>query len=145
MERMKRVLESGALPPIIVSEADEARLSKLATAALERAPEVAAHLLSEMARAEVVDDGAVPAGVVGMGSLVEFVDDAGKRRRVRLVYPAAADIAQERISILTPVGAALIGLSVGCSISWEGRDGRPRRLTVLAVEPAEEPAKMLAS
>ena len=144
MAPMKRVLKGGALPPIVVTVADEARLTALAMAAQERVPDVAEHLLGEMDRAEVVTGG-LPDGVVGMGSLVEFVDDGGKQRRVTLVYPAEADIAQERISVLTPVGAALIGLAVGQSISWSGRDGRPRRLTVLAVEPAGAPADMLAS
>jgi regulator of nucleoside diphosphate kinase len=72
-----------------------------------------------------------------MGSIVEFSSDAGQRR-VTLVYPVEADIAEGRISILTPIGAALIGLSQGQSIAWTARDGRRHRLTVLEVrQPGE--------
>jgi regulator of nucleoside diphosphate kinase len=57
-------------------------------------------------------------------------------RRIALVFPGQADIAAARISVVTPIGAAPIGLSEGQSIAWSTRDGRERRLTVLAVEPA---------
>ena len=53
-----------------------------------------------------------------------------------LVYPGEADIEQGKISILTPIGAALIGLSKGQSIDWATRTGEIRRLTVLEVREA---------
>jgi regulator of nucleoside diphosphate kinase len=59
-------------------------------------------------------------------------------RTVLLVYPADADIATARVSVLTPIGAALIGLRVGQSISFRTRDGRPQMLTVLRVLPPPE-------
>jgi regulator of nucleoside diphosphate kinase len=69
-----------------------------------------------------------------MGSEVEFRDDgSGKSQTVTLVYPGDADISQRRISVLTPVGTALIGLSMGDSITFETRTGDLRRLTVLQV------------
>ena len=126
-------------PAIIVSAADRQRLRGLATAALERLPEIAEELLSEMERASVVA-GSVPPDVVQMGSTVEFDSDDGQHRRVTLVYPGEADISQGKISVLTPVGAALIGLSEGQSIMWMTRDGRERELTVLSVEPMAVPA-----
>jgi regulator of nucleoside diphosphate kinase len=52
------------------------------------------------------------------------------------VLPPEADISAGRISVLTPIGAALIGLSPGQSIDWETRDGRVGRLTVESVEAA---------
>jgi regulator of nucleoside diphosphate kinase len=52
---------------------------------------------------------------------------------VQLVYPAEADIEAGRISILTPIGAGLIGLREGQSILWPDREGRERRLTVVRV------------
>jgi regulator of nucleoside diphosphate kinase len=55
---------------------------------------------------------------------------------VTLVYPGEADIGQGRISVLTPVGAALIGLSKGQSIDWATRTGETRRLTVIEVHEA---------
>jgi regulator of nucleoside diphosphate kinase len=120
-------------PAIIVSDIDQERLSGLATAALERVPEVAEELLSEMERASVVAARSVPPNVVRMGSTVEFQSDDGQHRCVTLVFPGEADISQGKISVLTPVGAALIGLSEGQSIMSMTRDGRERELTVLSV------------
>ncbi len=127
------------MPRIVVSESDHDRLTDLATAALDRLPETAQELLDEMERAEVVGAPAVPANVVGMGSTVTFQPDGGRKRRVTLVFPAAADIAESRISVLTPIGTALIGLSEGQSIDWSARDGRRHQLTVLAGERPPAP------
>jgi regulator of nucleoside diphosphate kinase len=69
-----------------------------------------------------------------MGSRVRFRDDVtGQERTLTLAYPEDADISSGRISVLTPVGAALIGLSVGQSIEWETASGGLRSLTVLEV------------
>jgi regulator of nucleoside diphosphate kinase len=128
-------------PAIVVSETDHERLVNLAAAIEERTPEVALALQAELERAHVVPAEALPGHVAQMGSTVEFHADNGQRRRVTLVYPADADLAQGRLSILTPIGAALIGLSPGQSITWTGRDGRQHRLTVQRVEPpASSPA-----
>jgi regulator of nucleoside diphosphate kinase len=124
-------------PNIVVSEMDQRRLTTLATDALERFPEVAEELLSEMARADVVAGEGVPPDVVQMGSVVLFKADDSETRRVKLVFPGDADIEAGKISILTPVGAALIGLSEGQSIAWKTRDGRTRRLTVIGVKSIE--------
>jgi regulator of nucleoside diphosphate kinase len=76
-----------------------------------------------------------------MGSKVEFRDDETRTvQNVRLVYPDQADAQQGRISILTPVGAALIGLSTGQSIQWRDRRGTLKKLTVLAVDNAADAA-----
>ena len=123
-------------PKIIVGEIDHERLTGLATTALERIPEVAEELLAEMDRAKVVAPGKLPADVVRMGSFVTFDSDSAQHRRVQLVYPGEADIEQGRISVLTPIGAALIGLSAGQSIEWAARDGRVRRLSIIAVQDA---------
>lgn len=72
-----------------------------------------------------------------MGSSVRFSSDLGEERVVTLVFPGNADIAEGKVSILSPIGAALVGLTVGQSIHWTGPDGRVHRLTVTAVEPAE--------
>jgi regulator of nucleoside diphosphate kinase len=89
--------------------------------------------MGEMDRAKVIPSESLPLGIVRMGSTVEF-ESAGQRRRVTVVFPGDADISQGKISILTPVGAALIGLSEGQSIMWMTRDGRSQQLTVLDVE-----------
>jgi regulator of nucleoside diphosphate kinase len=124
-----------AMPAITVSEADHRIVTSLANSAYERIPAIAETLLDEMDRAKVVPAARRPADVVGLGSEVDYVSDAGETRTVRLVMPAAADIAEGRISILTPVGAALIGLSPGQSFDWSGPSGHPHRLTVTAVRP----------
>ena len=129
-------------PKIVVTESDLERLTGLATAALERIPEVAEELLNEMDRAKVVSPKQMPADVVRMGSILEFRSDTAQQRRVQLVFPGEADIEQGRISILTPIGTALIGLAAGQSIAWTARDGRQHTLTVLTVEqPAATPEK----
>ncbi len=130
---MENIINSRPMPAIIVSDIDQERLSGLALAAMDRAPDVASVLMAEMDRATVLDAASVPANVVRMGSTVRYRSDDGKERRVTLVFPVDADIAAGRISVLTPIGAALIGVSEGQSIDWITRDGREQRLTVLDV------------
>lgn len=136
---------SRSLPRIVVSKDNHKRLTGLALVAEDNAPEAASVLLAEMERAKVVSTDALPPDAVQMGSTIEYRTDAGQQRRVTLVYPGEADIAQGRISILTPIGAALIGLSPDQSIAWTARDGRQHRLTVLRVEPPAMAAAELAS
>ena|SRR6185503_11561485 len=127
------VARSRSVPQIVVSSADYERLTDLANAARERLPEVAQELLEEMDRARVVDAGKVPTDVVRMGSTVTFKSDDGHVRTLKLVYPVEESLDEHRISVMTPVGAALIGLGVGQSISWTARDGKHHRLTVTKV------------
>jgi regulator of nucleoside diphosphate kinase len=135
MERQPH--DQANLPEIIVGDSEHARLTSLATAALDRLPQAADELLSELERATIVADEAVPADVVRMGSTVEFRTEEGQKR-VTLVFPPEADIAAGKVSVLTPIGAALIGLSKGESMAWNSRDGHSHELTVLAVEPPAE-------
>jgi regulator of nucleoside diphosphate kinase len=120
-------------PNIIVSEADERSLTRLAAHALERTPDLGQELLAEVERACIVPATSVTPGVVQMGSIIEFRQEGSRIRRVQLVYPGLADIAANRISILTPIGTALLGLREGQSIEWKARDGRTCRLTVISV------------
>jgi regulator of nucleoside diphosphate kinase len=130
---MPDVVRSRSVPQIIVSKADYERLTDLANASMQRLPDVADELLAEMDRAKIVEEGDVPADVVRMGSTVTFKSDDGQTRTMTLVYPADESLDQHRISVMTPIGAALIGLGVGQSISWPGRDGRQHQLTVTKV------------
>jgi regulator of nucleoside diphosphate kinase len=130
---MPDVVRSRSVPQIIVSKADYERLTDLASASMQRLPEVADELLAEMDRAKIVDEGDVPDDVVRMGSTVTFKSDDGQTRTMTLVYPADESLDKHRISVMTPIGAALIGLGVGQSISWPGRDGRQHQLTVTEV------------
>jgi regulator of nucleoside diphosphate kinase len=118
---------------IIVSTADYERLTDLANASMERLPDVAKELLDELESAQIVDAKELPKDVVRMGSTVTFKSDDGHTRTLKLVYPADESLDEHRISIMTPVGAALIGLGIGQSISWTARDGKDHRLTVTKV------------
>ncbi|GLS30350.1 regulator of nucleoside diphosphate kinase [Mesorhizobium albiziae] len=127
-------------PNIIVSETDHQRLTTLATAALSRIPDVAGDLLSEMDRARIVRPGKISPTVIQMGSVIEFQSEIDDQKRITLVYPGEADIAEGKISILTPLGTALIGLSQGQSVMWTARNGRQLTLNILAVEQPTVPA-----
>jgi regulator of nucleoside diphosphate kinase len=121
-------------PQIILSTEDYVSLSALARAAMNNMPDLAEGLSEELERADIVDKGQQPHQVICMGCEVEFRDDTtGKIQNVTLVYPAQADITEGKISVLTPVGTALIGLRAGQSITWDTRTGETRRLTVLKV------------
>ncbi len=120
-------------PRITLSAEDYRQLSLLADAARNKAPDLSAELAEEIARAHVLADGRHPDQTVHMNSEVEFRDDStGRTQTVTLVYPQDADISQRKVSVLTPVGTALIGLRCGSSITWETPAGEVRRLTVLA-------------
>ena len=122
-----------SLPHILISAGEEKRLTAIATAASQGVPEVSAALLGELERADVWPETAMPSNVVRIGSIIEFEVDDGRRLKVQLVLPENADINAGRISVLTPVGAALIGLSPSQAMEWSGNDGKERVLTVLAV------------
>jgi regulator of nucleoside diphosphate kinase len=125
-----------ALPRIFVGEREETRLTTLATSAMQagRSVLVARVLLAEMERAEIVPDAALPASVVRMNSRVVFDIDGGARREGVVVFPGEANIDEGKISILTPIGAALIGLSPGQMMMLRGADGRAHKLRVISVE-----------
>ena len=111
------------------------RLSNLALAVEDRLPDVAELLLGEVSRAVLHEAGRMPQGAVTMHSHVTFIDEASEREyRYQLVFPKDADVAENRISVLTLVGAGLIGLKDGQSILWPDRDGKERRLKVMSVE-----------
>ncbi len=120
------------LPAIVIGEDDLDALNRLAEQARGHLAAAAEQLLTELMRARIVAQNKLPAKTVRMGSIVTFTTD-GQARTAELVFPDRADIAADRISILTPVGAALIGVSTGQTIDWRSPDGRRRSLTVTAV------------
>ena len=96
-------------------------------------------LLAELDRAELCEPGELPEQTVVMNARIDFIDDGnGARRTVQLVYPRDADIAAGRISILTPIGAGLIGMTAGSSIRWPDREGHDRLLRIVSVTPPGE-------
>lgn len=120
---------------IIVTQQDLARLHALIEGvSTERNVEAAEALEAELGRAQVVEPADVPPDVVTMNSRVRFVDETtGAEREATLVYPKDAAAAEGRISILAPVGAALIGLRAGDSIDWPMPNGRNKRLRIVEV------------
>lgn len=121
-------------PTLYITEADYDVIANLAFQMEARAPELATMILNEIDRAKVRAPERMPDGVVRIGSEVTFVDESSDTtRKVRLVLPGEADIEAGRISVMTPVGAGLIGLSVGGEINWPCPDGRPRVLRILEV------------
>src|SRR5690606_6944893 len=131
-------------PNIVVSATDYERLMGLAGNVSEKLEEIAEELMLELDRAKVVPKKRLADNVVQMGSTVEFKSNDGHQRRVTLVYPGEADIAQGKISILTPIGTALIGLTPDQSISWTARDGKLHELNVVSVSqtPVEAEAPL---
>ncbi|MET0588518.1 MAG: nucleoside diphosphate kinase regulator [Novosphingobium sp.] len=126
-------------PPIHMIDSEAEALANLAIGAEERQPDVSEMLLQEIGRAHLHPAGKIPVDVVTMLSTVEFTDKtAGTTRTLQLVYPGDADIAEGRISILTPVGAGLIGLRAGQSIIWPDRHRRERILTIEKVAQLEK-------
>ena len=117
---------------IIINEQDWLRLEKV----LSQAPlsPYSEWLESELARAKVIPSTAVSPGLVTMHSKVRYRDEStGKEKEVILVYPHEADLQSGKVSILAPVGAALLGLSVGQTIEWSMPDGKTKSLRVSEV------------
>ncbi|MCB9673350.1 MAG: nucleoside diphosphate kinase regulator [Alphaproteobacteria bacterium] len=131
---------NATLPEIIVTESDHERL----TAILRGLPAqhaVAVLLRRELDRAEIVESMEVPGDVVTMNSQVVLEDpETGQRHHVTLVYPSAANFDVGRLSILAPVGAALLGLRPGQTIDWPLPSGRVRTIRVVSVDWQPEAA-----
>ena len=125
-------------PPIHLIDTESDLVGNLALRAEHDHPIVAAMLLTEIDRAELHHKCDLPDEVVTLGAEVNFLDEKTMQRRtVTLVLPGDANIAMGRISILTPIGAALCGLSAGQSIDWPDLSGNERRLRITAVrQPA---------
>jgi len=133
--------KAGRRPAIHMIDSEAEILADLAVATEDRLPEVSALLLGEIERATLHEASRIPPDVVTMRALIEFIDEAHEKpRTVRLVYPGDADVDAGRISILTLVGAGLIGLREGQSILWPGRDGRRRLLAISRVIREAAPA-----
>jgi regulator of nucleoside diphosphate kinase len=121
-------------PVPILDEHQVSRLLETARRASQSAPRLADQLFEEIERADLKAARDIPAGVVRMGSWITYRDeDNGAMNDIQLVYPEAADLKQHRISVVTPVGAALLGLSAGQEIGWVMSEGRIKRLTVIDV------------
>ena len=127
-------------PSIILTRLDVQRLEHLIESLDDTTPGVQA-LQAELDRAEeVVGHEDVPAGVVTMNSRVHCREEgSGKDYHLKLVYPADAG-EEGTVSVLAPVGTALLGLQVGQHIDWPAPGGKTLKLTLLAVEYQPEAA-----
>jgi regulator of nucleoside diphosphate kinase len=119
-----------ALRKILVTDEDRRRLGTL----IERASNVGLvdrryinDLEEELERAAMVAPEDVPGDVVTMNSTVRLRDlDTGEEETYTLVYPAQANAEENRISVLAPVGTAIIGYRVGDTVTWRVPGGRVR-------------------
>lgn len=124
----------GKMPEIHLVDSEADALSELAMAAEARFPEVTAKLFEEIERAIIHMRDQLPTHVVTMGSCVEFIDEgSGASRTVELVWPRQANLEENRLSVMTLVGAGLIGMQEGNSIEWPDRTGHVRRLRIAKV------------
>ena len=123
-------------PPLVLDAAYVGRLNALAAAELHGASRLARLLRQEAAHVAVLPSDRMPADVVNFGSDVTYRDeDVGAAYTVTLVMPHEADIHRGRVSVLTPVGTALVGRSEGAKVDCEFPAGQMRELTVLRVQP----------
>jgi regulator of nucleoside diphosphate kinase len=122
-------------PSIILTRLDVQRLERLIDSLDDTLPGVIA-LQAELDRAEtLVGHEEVPAGVVTMNSRVHCREESsGKDYHLTLVYPQDANADEGKISILAPVGSALLGLQAGQHIDWPAPGGKTLKLELIEVE-----------
>jgi regulator of nucleoside diphosphate kinase len=119
---------------IVLTSQDFARLEALLDSLPANAFPGKALLETELRRAEVVEPGQIPPNVVTMNSTVRFtIADSGENFRLTLVYPKDVGGEADRISVLAPVGSALLGLSVGDEIDWPRPGGGMSTVRVVDV------------
>jgi regulator of nucleoside diphosphate kinase len=119
---------------LIITTSDLARLQPVLDTHDSRVSEL---LDRELHRARVVDPREVPADAVTMNSDVVYEDcSTSAKRTVRVVYPRDANAAAGRVSVLAPIGSALLGLRVGDSIDWPVPNGTKRiRVVEIRYQP----------
>jgi regulator of nucleoside diphosphate kinase len=122
-------------PSLTIDARHYARLLALAEKMRKQEPEVAEQLIEEIDRADLCPSDEMPDDVVTIGSTVTFRDGA-QTHTVQIVLPSDADIDRRRVSVIAPVGTALLGLSEGQRITWEMPGGRTREIEVLNVRRA---------
>ncbi|WP_102796946.1 nucleoside diphosphate kinase regulator [Bowmanella denitrificans] len=112
-------------PRILISNQDADRLEAMLDSLSDKAFPGKTELLRELDRAENVDSSDIPPGVVTMNSTVRFkVASSGESFCKTLVFPKDMDDTGDKISILAPIGSALIGLSQGDDMQWPAPGGK---------------------
>ncbi len=121
-------------PAIKISSLDFERIEALLDSLPPNSFPEADLLAAELDRAQKLDPKEMPADVVTMNSRVRFtVEPSGKEYELTLVYPKAIDGAPGKISILAPVGSALLGLSIGQEIEWPAPGGNIVRVRIIDI------------
>jgi regulator of nucleoside diphosphate kinase len=121
-------------PVLILSSLDLQRLERLLESQPAEARAAHAALIEEIERATVVEPGAVPPTVVTMNSTVRFrTEPDGKEFERTLVYPTGVDGSAEKVSVLAPIGSAMLGLSVGDSIEWPAPRGGTMTVRIMEI------------
>ena len=120
-------------PPIIVSTQDADRIDVLLSSLPKGSFPGQAFLEAELERAQLVEPQEVPPTVVTMNSTVRFRNADGEEFSMTLVYPRDMDDKGGTISILAPVGSALLGLSQGDEIEWPKPGGGQLKVTIVEV------------
>ena len=130
-------------PPLLLSRLDVERIEALLEKPAARGIDTSA-LQEELARADVTEPADMPADVITMHSIarvrLEEAGAQGHEHELALVYPHEADGRAEKVSILAPVGSALLGLRVGDAIDWPMPGGRSARLRVQSIRYQPEAA-----
>ena len=129
--------EDPTRPAIVLGDAEHRRLLILAMTEPGHSSEDSDFLNYELDRARRVPDRTLPSDAVRIGSTVTYrSSDEERLRVVAIVEPAQADSARGRVSVLSPLGATLLGLRPGQSITRMGWDGGFRTFTVIAATPS---------
>lgn len=128
---------------IVVTESDLQRLQHLLREQIEVADRDQAHLHDleeELGRARIVDEADLPAGVVTMNAQVRVQDvETGDSRAYALVFPHEADLSRGRLSVLAPLGTALLGYRAGDEVEWRMPGGvRRLRIDEVVRAPAQQ-------
>ena len=131
-------LDEPIAPALLVSRLDCERIEALLESPAIEHHRIAA-LRAELERADIVEPAQVPPDVITMNSTARFVLNDGSEREITLVYPRDADASAGKVSILAPVGSALLGLRIGDSIRWPAPGG-DFDLRVLAIRYQPEAA-----
>lgn len=137
------ICRTDMMPEIQITRANRQRLNQiLADHAPIRSWRAVEFLVGELTRAAIVDDDVTPADVVTMRSRVSFREEGGEATEmVTLTYPGESGLYEDAMSVLTPLGAALLGLSEGQSISYPRPDGGMRTITVVEIRYQPEAAR----
>jgi regulator of nucleoside diphosphate kinase len=125
------------LPPIALKATEVDLLWNVAENGSSEQPRTSAFLKSEIGRAEILVDPRGLRGLVALNCMVTFRDvDTRRELTVELALPEAADKAARKISVLSPLGASLLGMSVGQKIQFVDEGERLRTIAIIRTIPS---------